>query len=440
MGEIAYYIWRYAPSPVEDYAIATTIGLFAGICGRGWVHSNDGMNHDVIILGPSGTGKNVVHLGIANIVKQLNGTPIMSFIVNASMASSQALKKFVVKNPCSLQLIGEVGKLYRAYSKSRYGDNIDQLFMTKLDLWDRSGPDGLASGILYSEEERNVQGGVLGGVAHSTLGESTPDVFYGALSTEHMAEGLLSRLWIFEYTGEDPPLNRDRLERLPENCRDYLRGLVMEAGKRVLSSQSIECSPEAEKTFLDFRELCDNEKRNAGKDAALRQIWVRAHQKVVRLAGLCAVADNYMSPVIRVEHADWAISMFHRTTENLLNRFGEEIADDSDHTREEMVRDRCLRWLREPRKDAEEEALQKEGIITRRFLQQEVTTKEIFKKHRLGAVAVFNLTMKSLVDQGDLSELKKGDAKVPWKNEWSRQTEQRTFSGQCWRILDLKPR
>lgn len=169
VGNVAKYLYCYAASPVPEYAIATAIAFFAGVCGRGWIYSGTGLNHDIIVLGESGTGKNLAHQGIANIANQLNGTPIATFIVNARMASAQALLKNLAANPCFLQITGEVGKMYRAYAKSRHGDNIDELFTAKLDLWERSGPDGSAVGILYSNAEKNVDTYGVNGIAHSTL-------------------------------------------------------------------------------------------------------------------------------------------------------------------------------------------------------------------------------------------------------------------------------
>ena len=61
VGKIAQYLYCHSPSPVPEYAIAASVGFFAGICGRGWIYSGTGLNHDIIVLGESGTGKNIVH-------------------------------------------------------------------------------------------------------------------------------------------------------------------------------------------------------------------------------------------------------------------------------------------------------------------------------------------------------------------------------------------
>jgi hypothetical protein len=422
IGAVAKYLYCQSASPVPEYAISTAIGLFAGVCGRGWTYSDTGLNHDIIVLGASGTGKNIVHSGPANIGKQLSGTPFATFIFNGKMASAPALVKSLINNPCFVQLIGEVGKMYRAYAKSRHGDVLDQLFTTKLDLWERSGPDGVGIGIQYSDPEKNVDGGVLAGIAHSTLGESTPEVFYGSLSTDMMTDGLLSRLWIFEFEGSDPDHNEHRLSAMPNSWVDYFASLVRAACGR-LGQQPIDHSPDAGEAIKGFAEQCRDEKLNAGRDPARRQLWVRAYEKVIRLAALMAVADNFIRPVIEIQHVDWAVSALILTNHNIQRRVCDgDISDDADHTREQMILQRCGRWFEGPRKDANEDAMRQRGVIPRRFLQQEVASKDLFKKHRLGATTVFNLTMKSLVENGYLIELDKLRS-----TEWFG-----VGRGQCW--------
>lgn len=426
VGRVAQYLYCHSPSPVPEYAIATAVGFFAGICGRGWIYSGTGLNHDIIVLGESGTGKNIVHQGIANISRQLSGTPIATFILNAKMASAPALLKNVAANPCFLQLTGEVGKMYRAYSKSKHGDTLDELFTVKLDLWERSGPDGSAVGIMYSNPDKNVQPEGIVGIAHSTLGESTPSVFYGALTTDMMNDGLLSRLWIIEYEGADPEFNEHRLLELPKEWVEYLTKLVRAASGR-LNQQPVDHSDAAETLIRQFAQECRDEKLNAGKDPAQRQLWVRAYEKVIRLAALLAVADNYLFPVVQVEHVEWAIGMLRHANLTVQRRVCDgDISDDADHAREQMILQRCSRWLTTPRKDPKEEKLRMHSVVSRRFLQQEVCARDLFKKHRFGATTAFNLTMKSLVESGYLVKIKEDKA-------W----EEFNMRAECWRMVDL---
>lgn len=428
LGEVAKYLYCNAHSPVPEYAIATAIAFFAGICGRGWIVGRTGLNHDIVILGPSGSGKNIVESGTFNIARQLAGAPIAAFIFKGQMASAQGLLKRLVTHSCFVQLIGEVGKWYKAYSRCKPGDNIDQLFTEKLRLWESSGPDGASSGLIYSDSDKNVEGGVIAGVAHSTLGDSTPRAFYDSLKIEMWEQGFISRLWIIEYAGRHPEPNKRPLHELPKPVLDYLSNLVQEATKRSIGrQQAIELAPDAAEELRLFSETCREEIEDADGNETRLQLWVRAREKVLRLAGLCAVADNYIHPIIEVKHLSWAETMLLKTNQNIAVRLGDgSIGGDSDHAREKMVRDRCIRWLTSTRTNPKDESLRKQGIITRRFLQQEVSSLAAFRDHKFDAVTVLNLTLKSLVDQGYLSEVKKGEAKV----------DGQAVLGQCFRIID----
>lgn len=212
---------------------------------------------------------------------------------------------------------------------------------------------------------------------------------------------------------------------MPTAWVQYLGGLVRAASGR-LGQQPIDHAPEAAAAIKDFGESCRNEKANAGSDPARRQLWVRAYEKVIRLAGLLAVADNYLYPRIEVAHVDWAILALTTTNLNIQRRVCDgDISDDSDQTREQMILQRCDRWISTPRKVAVEETMRQQGVVPRRYLQQEVASKDLFKKHRLGAVTVFNLTMRSLVENGFLMEVDKLKAAEQFG----------VNRGQCWRYL-----
>jgi hypothetical protein len=266
------------------------------------------------------------------------------------------------------------------------------------------------------------------GIAHSTLGDSTTKLFYGAITSTMMSEGLISRLWIIEYEGEDPEPNEHQQKKMPDAWVAYLSNMTRTAASRLLGlQQPVDHMPDALELLREFSDTCQDAKRNAGQDEARRQLWVRAYEKVIRLAALMAVADNYLFPRITVEHVEFAIHMLQETNLNMQRRICDgDISDDADHAREQMIMQRCLRWLSDPRKDPKEEKLRSMLLVPRRYLQQELSGKEAFKDHRLGATTVFNLSMRNLVDSGVLMLV---DKKVL--------DEQHNIRGECWRVLNF---
>ncbi len=142
---------------------------------------------------------------------------------------------------------------------------------------------------------------------------------------------------------------------MPQEWVTYLSALVRAACGR-LSQQPVDHSEAAAALIREFAQECRDEKLNAGRDPAQRQLWVRAYEKVIRLAALLAVADNYLFPVVQVEHVEWAIGMLRHANLTVQRRVCDgDISDDADHAREQMILQRCRRWLAVQRKDPKEE-------------------------------------------------------------------------------------
>ncbi|WBF76964.1 hypothetical protein PSV3_00262 [Septimatrevirus PSV33] len=71
VGEIAQYIYAQAPRPVPEIALAGALGLVAGIVGRAYNISGTGLNQYVLLLAPTGTGKEAIASGIDKLMAQV---------------------------------------------------------------------------------------------------------------------------------------------------------------------------------------------------------------------------------------------------------------------------------------------------------------------------------------------------------------------------------
>jgi hypothetical protein len=135
----------------------------------------------------------------------------------------------------------------------------------------------------------------------SILGESTPERFYGALNEDMISEGLLPRFLLIEYKGNRPPLNDNHINVIPSfSLVERLAALAAQCEtvnhsnpRRVINVQS---TPEAAKLLLaDFDKYADGRINNSNKEV-IRQLWNRAHIKVLKLSALIAVGENLISP------------------------------------------------------------------------------------------------------------------------------------------------
>lgn len=429
MGELSRYIYCNSTMPIPEFSIATAIAFSAGILGRGWGVGRTGLNHNLIIIGPSAIGKNVIHYGIANLTKQLPGAA--SFIHFSECASGPALHSFVSTNPCALQVIGEVGAFWAAYSGSNYGDHTYQLVRQMLHLWEASGPDGTNVGRNYADSSKNLRGGVVTSPSYSSIGETFANIFYEALKKDEIwSQGLPSRLWIIEYNGERPKLNEKPLLELPKPMLDRMASVIQEAGMRTIGPQQpIGFTPEADEWRQIFRAHCDDNVDAAGDNEMERQIWGRANEKALRLAGLCAVWDKPTNPVITLEQCVWVEKMFSLTVKNLEDRINDgSFSKDDDHKREAMVAKRIQRWITVPRTDKTEKELRHANIVSRRFLQQEVSGLAPFRDFQAGATKALDMTLQTMIKNGYLGPAPKDKVAKNYK-----------YHGDCYFVLGLPP-
>ena len=71
LGEIADYIYRASPRPVKEISLAAAIGLMAGIAGRSYNYSGAGLNQYILLLAPTGRGKEAISGGVSKIMSRL---------------------------------------------------------------------------------------------------------------------------------------------------------------------------------------------------------------------------------------------------------------------------------------------------------------------------------------------------------------------------------
>ena len=114
LGELAQFIYGAAPRPVPEIALAGAIGLLAGIVGRAYNVSNPpiGLNQYVLLLAPTGTGKEAIANGYSALMKSIRSAVPASadFIGPGEMASHQAVIKYMAGGQTSfVSLVGEFG-------------------------------------------------------------------------------------------------------------------------------------------------------------------------------------------------------------------------------------------------------------------------------------------------------------------------------------------
>lgn len=440
LGEIAQFVYEAAPRPVPEIAIAAAIGLMAGITGRAYNVSGTGLNQYVLLLAMTGAGKEAMASGIQKLMNsiRLQVPTAHNFIGPAEISSGQALYKFLAKNACFVSLLGEFGLRLQSMSNQNANGSDVTLRRMLLDLYNKSGHNNVAAPSIYSDRDKNTD--AIQSPAFTILGESTPERFYGVLNEDMISEGLLPRFTIIEYRGDRVKSNAihtsvqpsfslvEKLASLAAQCET-----VQHANpRRVINVTS---SPDAQQMLNDFDAACDFQINSSSKDI-IRQLWNRAHVKVLKLSALLAVGCNMIEPVIETDHVQWAMMMIKNDIDNITVRFESgEIGSNNLESRQTLE---IVRVIKEYLKSDWEKVAKYAGcrtlfdakIVTYAYLSRRLMTNAAFRNDRLGATNAIKRAIQIMLDSDKLREINRGELSTKYN------TTQRSFVLRDMSVMD----
>ncbi|CAB4168942.1 hypothetical protein UFOVP1516_26 [uncultured Caudovirales phage] len=429
-GVIARYIYNSAPRPVKEVAIVAALGLMAGICGKAFSITQSGLNMYIILVARSGIGKEALHSGISSLMTAATSRdPIcMRFINFTEFASGPALIKTVVDNNSFVNVAGEWGRKLTRLAKDDGRDSAMHSLRTVMtDLYQKSGPQSIVGGLTYSSKDNNVAS--ISGVAYSMIGESTPGTFYECLTPSMMSDGFLSRFNIVEYLGERPPLNLNQIREPDKVLGDSLAELCSHCASMINRSEntSVQRSSEAARIIAEFELECDTQ-INSSEDESWRQMWNRAALKVIKLAALLAVGDNFMFPIIQEYHLNWALKLVRKDIGLMEHRMASGEIGINDNARERKLLNVMKKYLMEQPSAGYKviEAMRTNSLVSRKYLQMKICNCPPFEKYQYGSGKALDSTIKSLCDSGYIVEMSSAETSTAYN-----------FHGKSYRILDV---
>lgn len=424
MELICDYVYAVSPRPVYEISLAATIGLMAGITGRAFNVEGAGLNQYIMMLAPTGRGKEAMQVGINKIMSRVAEREFpaaWNFIGPADMASGSGLLKFLAERetPCFVSLTGEIG--LRLQQMSMKGANTADLTLRRvlLDLYNKSGAGSVIRPTVYSDKKNNID--IIHSPAFTWLGESTPSEFYKGLNEDQIASGLLPRFMVIEYNGDRVPYNERHANAHPSHA--LVSGVydLCDLSMKILQANSVvnvSFTHEAREKANMINAYCDF-KMNSMPDGPLVQLWNRTHFKVLKVAALLAVAHNPHAPIIDTQMVDWSNSLVMTDVLTLSGRFerGEvgnadvKIAENEQVTTiRKFLRDMMsgnIHWLNPT------QIMNKErGIIMYSTLTQGVGKYAAFRNDPRGASRAIAATIEEVIKIGALSKLSKAEAQT----------------------------
>jgi hypothetical protein len=410
IGEVAAYICESSSRPVPEIATCAALAMIAGIVGRQYNISKSGLNQYIIMLASTGAGKEEAASGIDRIITAVRPTIPMvdQFIGPGAFASGQAMIRALDKQPSFCSILGEIGLTLQALSKSNDANSII-MRRALLDLYNKSGWGKVLRPTAYSDQLKNTQ--LVVSPALTILGDSTPETFYAGLSQAHIADGLVPRFLVVEYKGGRPRRNRKTAflpptPALTKRVADLVATVLAMGANQSCLEVGIDAG--AQSVMDEYDEFCDTQ-INIGGNEVVKQLWNRAHLKVLRLSGLLAVGVNAHAPVVTRAEADWAISLVTADVERMVERFDQgDVGEGDSKQLVDLWRIVSDYIVKQPIPSYEvPHEMWVKRTVPYRYLIRRTSSMPAFKGDRRGATLALKATLESLVNAGRIIEVSK---------------------------------
>lgn len=430
VGSLAQYIFNSSFLPIKEVSITAALGLMAGIVGKAWHIPKSGLNLYIVLVARSAIGKEALHDGISSVVNAcLQKSPIFgNFVDFTEYASGPALIKACSQNTSFVNVSGEWGRRMKRIANEDDREGPMTTLRTQMtNLYQKSSPKSIVGGIGYSSTENNIE--ALQAVAYSLVGESTPQTFYDSLTESMMEDGFLSRFLVIQYEGDRPAENANIIEFPDDALTMYLCAIAGQADVNIAKgeSQAVQRTEEAARFLAEFSTRSANNIRST-TDESRRQMWNRATLKALRVAGVLAVGDNFTNPIIKLEHAQWAVNLVLSDIAIMQKRLEGGDVGLNDSSRERKLVEIIKQYQTKPVAASYKipDAMREGGIVPRNYLQTRVSRVSSFYKHKFGTSKALDESLHQMIANGFIMEVK-GDKLV----------EMFSHHGRAFRILKL---
>lgn len=409
-GELAEYIHGSALYPMREGALLAALGLMAGLAGRAFNYRNTGLNLYLLLLAPSGRGKEAMAQGIGRLVNAVRTQVPMidDFIGPSAFASGQALGRTIGKTPCFLSIQGEFGLRLQALNDPRANAATTELRQVLLDVFGKSGRYDVFNRRSYADESKDHP--IVQSPCVSILGESTPEHVFGRLSFSDIEDGLLPRCLLLECNDSRPRQNANAGYPPATELVDRLAELATQV--LTMRGNATYCdvvaTPEAAALLQAItNEIDDNYNRTAVEERAL---WNRAALIIGRMSALIAVGCNPQQPVIGEEHAQWANGFVGLCIKRLSAKFRAGIVGTGETRQEGEVRKYIAEYvkmtLEKRRTYGVPHALAvQDNFVSLNYLKRRAQRCSAFTQDRRGLNMALDSTLIALCKAGYLMKL-----------------------------------
>ena len=444
IGDTAAYINETSLYPIREAGIVAALGLVAGITGNSYNVLGNGLNIYIVLVAPSGTGKEGITRGVNEIksyfrnrdlkemkklisdkksnaesTKDVYKTYIENFIVEHTFASGQALANYMTKQDCFVSIMTEFGQFYKKICNPRATYYNEVLKNNLTEMFTKSGVGKLYGSAVYANLDKNSK--PILSPALSIIGACTPRTLYDHFSAEEIESGLISRLLLVETRRKNivKPKLWDSLD-IDENSKDVQEfeasetdGMIGKGFEIVLnevrqlrnkkSIRQIGITADSKKLLDEFANEV-TELRNTKEDEIRAILANRAIEYSLKIAGALTVGRDPKRPVILPDAMEWAIFLAKRSVGTTMDRFDSGEVGTGDSRRFIVIKQLFDQWIAMGKKEKIKHGRTyglPEAIYTlsktalpASYIHRRLKTNAAFTNQRLG----YNLTLKNTLD------------------------------------------
>ncbi len=416
LGEVAQFFYDAAPRPSYDLAFVGAVAFLSGITGRAYNVSSTGLNQYILMLAQTGLGKDAIASGIAKLTAAIapNCPSIVDFKGPGQLVSSPGLIKWIDKNPnkCIYSIIGEFGQMMKQMVMPHAPSHLVGLKKTIMELYTKSGHHEVLDPMAYSEKEKNTS--TIKSPSFTLFGESVPEVFYESLDETMLDSGFLPRFMVFHTAEKRQYYNKNASKVIPSldlvtqltDLAAYCLGVMHRQ-----TVHNVPITPEAEAEF-DRADRETTDLINVDNTPIAQHLWNRMHLKSMKLAALQAVCENYINPVVTLDHALWANKICHDQIVKLIAKFETgQVGQLASNGESKQLGD-VIKTFREFLSDVEKynkyggrDDMFANGTITETAIQRKTACLASFRHDRMGATTALKRALKTLLDADDIREI-----------------------------------
>jgi hypothetical protein len=336
VGMLADYITRTARFPQPELALGTSLTLLGALMGRR-VKGPTGLRTNIMALGlaDSGSGKGHGRDMAKTLLTELGVPMLMGGDV---IRSGSGLIARMRTSPNTLYLLDEIGMfLSSAYDKNASA-HLREVITLFTQFFSETGQTWMGSD--YADRKLNAPEPIV--QPHlSLMGISNPTSLWAALGGGALKDGSIARYLVFHPSEMYPSPNRAALsgDDVPNSVLDPLRAILEDIpvpeGRGNLAGIVASADPcpyrvpisgPAKDALDDYEDAnVHDRRRSAGTDRT--SIIARAVEHALKIACICAVADNPRAPLITLEHAQYGMALASWSTNWLASKAGDHVAD-----------------------------------------------------------------------------------------------------------------